>query len=223
MSNRGMDAPLAVQMDRLKKSMNSRDKRRDQDRQQRLVQSLLRPRLFPGQGMRLTNPLPTPLPTAYCALCWPEAHSGSGEHSSRGPVCADHTCPAVRWRRQLGPWRRCSSSCGKRCRTGGATADSVRSVPGGRSFRQDVQCLHHANKVLAPAVLACRQTSGTRPCCGSTRKAQLTRRRSHGTKRRRSGRPGWRTPQPQQMPWSVSASTSIDMTLQCVALTDCLS
>ena len=40
MSNRGMDAPLAVQMDRLKKSMNSRDKRRDQDRQQRLVSSL---------------------------------------------------------------------------------------------------------------------------------------------------------------------------------------
>ena len=125
MSNRGMDAPLAVQMDRLKKSMNSRDKRRDQDRQQRLVQSLLRPQLFPGQGMRLTNPLPSPLPTACCALCWPEAHSGPGEHSSRGPVCADHTSPALRWRRQLGPWRRCPSSCGKRCRTGGARADSV--------------------------------------------------------------------------------------------------
>ena len=135
MSNRGIDAPLAVQMDRLKKSMNSRDKRRDQDRQQRLVQSLLRPPLFPGQGTRLKNPLPTPLSTAYCALCWPEAHSDSGEHSSSGPVRADHTCQALCWWRQLGPWRRCSSSCGKRCRTGGATTDSVRSVPGEQKFR----------------------------------------------------------------------------------------
>ena len=37
MSKRGMDAPLAEQMDRLKKSMHSRDKRRDLDREKRLV------------------------------------------------------------------------------------------------------------------------------------------------------------------------------------------
>lgn len=37
MSKRGMDAPLAEQMDRLKRSMQNRDLRRDQDREKRLV------------------------------------------------------------------------------------------------------------------------------------------------------------------------------------------
>ena len=32
-----MDAPLAEQMDRLKRSMHSRDQRRDQDREKRMV------------------------------------------------------------------------------------------------------------------------------------------------------------------------------------------
>jgi hypothetical protein len=37
MSRRGVTAPLAVQMEDLKKSMHNRDKRRNQDRLQRAV------------------------------------------------------------------------------------------------------------------------------------------------------------------------------------------
>lgn len=37
MSKRGMDASLAEQMDRLKKTMHSRDERRDKDREKRMV------------------------------------------------------------------------------------------------------------------------------------------------------------------------------------------
>ena len=37
MSRRGVSAPLAVQMENLKKSMSSRDQRRNQERMQRVV------------------------------------------------------------------------------------------------------------------------------------------------------------------------------------------
>ena len=39
MSRRGVSAPLAVQMESLKKSMSSRDQRRNQERMQRVVRS----------------------------------------------------------------------------------------------------------------------------------------------------------------------------------------
>ena len=39
MSRRGVSAPLAVQMENLKKSMSSRDQRRNQERMQRVVRS----------------------------------------------------------------------------------------------------------------------------------------------------------------------------------------
>jgi hypothetical protein len=41
MGGRGMEGSLAVQVDRLKRSMQNRDKRRDNDRRQRAVSSLL--------------------------------------------------------------------------------------------------------------------------------------------------------------------------------------
>lgn len=39
MSRRGVSAPLAVQMENLKKSMSSRDQRRNQERMHRVVRS----------------------------------------------------------------------------------------------------------------------------------------------------------------------------------------
>ncbi len=46
MSRRGVSAPLAVQMESLKKSMSSRDQRRNQERMQRVVRSRPYPHLL---------------------------------------------------------------------------------------------------------------------------------------------------------------------------------
>ena len=46
MSRRGVSAPLAVQMESLKKSMSSRDQRRNQERMQRVVRSKHYPRML---------------------------------------------------------------------------------------------------------------------------------------------------------------------------------
>lgn len=46
MSRRGVSAPLAVQMENLKKSMSSRDQRRNQERMQRVVRNWSYPTFF---------------------------------------------------------------------------------------------------------------------------------------------------------------------------------
>ena len=53
MSRRGVSAPLAVQMESLKKSMSSRDQRRNQERMQRVVRSKSYPHLLLGTTARV--------------------------------------------------------------------------------------------------------------------------------------------------------------------------